>query len=333
MFVETSEIRQNKATRQWVIYSPARRKRPQDFRETAERKEPLPEVDRTCPFCPGNGHMLPPVIAEMKDEKGRWQVRVVPNKFPALVPSGTLERRSSGIYVAMQGYGHHEVIIESPRHNYRYSRMTIPDARMVIETYHARYLDLMKEDDNMMVLIFRNHGKGAGTSLIHPHSQLIATGIVPNHIRWRETEAQRYFDEWGRCVYCDIVAYEGREARRMVYENEFFLSFVPYAAEVPFEVWIIPKNHKADFGDISDAEKDALADAMGTVLDRLYGSLGDPDYNYIINTSARYRAREPQLHWYLQIRPRLMTMAGFEIGTGISINPSVPEEDADLLRR
>jgi UDPglucose--hexose-1-phosphate uridylyltransferase len=285
--METSEIRQNKATKQWVIYAPARRKRPQQFQKVAEARGSLPEVDKECPFCPGNEHMLPPVIAELKDEKGRWKVRVVPNKFPALVPTGTLERYSSGIYVAMQGYGHHEVIIESPIHNYQIAQMRLPDIGTIIEAYHLRYLELMKEDANMMILIFRNHGKGAGTSLIHPHSQLIATGMVPNHIRWREEEAQRFFDEWGRCVYCDMMVYETQEAKRIVYENEFFLAFVPFAAEVPFELWIMPKNRKADFGDITDAEKPALADAMRTVLGRLHDKLNDPDYNYIINTSAR----------------------------------------------
>ncbi len=326
-----SEIRQNKATKQWVIYAPSRRKRPKDFQSARTETVISPERDEHCPFCPGNERMLPPVIREIRD-RGSWQLRIVPNKFPALSPKGSMERYCKGIYVAMQGYGHHEVIIETPLHNRQPAKMSAGEIGTVIDSYHKRYTDLLKKNENMMILVFRNHGMRAGTSLIHPHSQLIATGMVPHHIRWREEMAQRYFDEWGRCVYCDILAHEKEEKKRIVSENAFFTAFVPYAAEVPFEIWIMPKRHKADFGDIANREKAHLASMLKMVLERLHDRLNDPDYNYIINTSARYRAREPQLHWYLQIRPRLMTFAGFEIGSGISINPSLPEEDASFLR-
>jgi len=329
--MKTSEIRQNKATKQWVIYAPARRKRPRDFRKTKPERE-YPDYDKKCPFCPGNEHMLPQVIAETSDMKKAWQVRTVPNKFPSLTPYGDLKRFNRGIYVGMKGYGNHEVVIETPVHNRQIGRMSVKEVSFIIEMYHKRYTDLMKRHENMMVIIFRNHGAQAGTSLIHPHSQIIATGMVPHHVRWREEEALHYFDEWGRCVFCDILEYETQYAKRIIYENRYFIAFVPYAAEVPFEIWIMPVKHKADFRDISDTEKANLASALKTVLERLHRKLNNPDYNYIINTSAQYRAKEPQLHWYLQILPRLMTRAGFEIGSGININPSIPEEDAKFLK-
>jgi UDPglucose--hexose-1-phosphate uridylyltransferase len=330
--MKVSEIRQNKATKQWVIYAPARSKRPKDFKRTVSRSK-VPVHDKDCPFCPGNEGMLPPVIMETLNDDGNWQVKVVPNKFPALTPKGKVERYTEGIYVAMQGYGHHEVIIETPVHNRQMGEMSDEEIGMVIETYHRRYTDLMREDENMMIIIFRNHGLRAGTSLLHPHSQLISTGMVPHYIRWREDAAQRYFDEWGRCVFCDMLAYEMNDGRRVVFENRSFAAVVPFAADVPFEVWVMPKIHKADFCDIGDEEKSDLASVMRNILEKLAVKLNDPDYNYVLNTSARYRAREPQLHWYLQIRPRLMTVAGFEIGSGISINPSMPEEDAEFLRK
>lgn len=328
--MKSGEIRQNKVTRQWVIYAPARRERPKDFRQPREKRQ-LPEHVERCPFCPGNEHMLPPIILEIKDKKG-WKTRAVPNKFPALTPEGNLSRFNKGIYLAMEGYGHHEVIIETPFHNREIGLMTVKEVESIIEIYYRRYIALMKENENMMIIIFRNHGLHAGTSLIHPHSQIIATGMVPHYIRWREEEAQHYFDEWGRCIYCDIMKYEIKDGKRVIYENKSFFAFVPFAAEVPFEIWIIPKEHKADFGDISDREKKDLSVALQRILEKLFIKLHDPNYNYIINTSARYRAQEPQLHWYLQIMPRLLTRAGFEIGSGISINPSIPEDDARLLK-
>ena len=330
--MERGEIRQDKATRQWVIYAPARRKRPKDFTRSARAAPPLPEHSAECPFCPGNEGSLPPLLLELGSSPGSWQTRVVPNKFPALDPRGQVVRRKNGIFITMEGFGHHEVVIETPLHNRDLSVMSGPEIAAVIETYHSRFTDLMRKDGIMMTILFRNHGERAGTSLIHPHSQIIATGIVPNSIRWREEEAQRYYDEWGTCVFCDILEYELLDGARLIDQNSSFVTFVPFAAEVPFEIWIMPRRHGADFEAITDREKEELAASLAHALGRLREALQDPDYNYVLNTWARYRANEPQLHWYLQIRPRLMTPAGFEIGSGMSINPSVPEEDAAFLR-
>lgn len=330
----TSEIRQNKATKQWVIVAPSRGKRPLAFNSQESENQRLPAVDKDCPFCPGNEKSLPSIIMELPGPEGsQWQTRVVPNKFPALTSDENNVRYRRGLYLAMPGYGRHEVIIESPVHNRRISQMTPKEVGIIIETYHRRYVNVMKQNWSFMTLIFRNHGRQAGTSLAHPHSQIIVTGMVPTYIRWREERAQYYFDESGRCVYCDILEQEAQERQRVISENETFLAFVPYAAEVPFEIWIMPTKHQACFSDLSDQEKPGLAAILQDCLARLQRKLNDPDYNYIINTAARYRAGEPQLHWYLQIRPRLTTQAGFEIGSGISINPSLPEEDAAFLRQ
>jgi UDPglucose--hexose-1-phosphate uridylyltransferase len=329
-----NEIRQSKTTGQWVIFATARGKRPHQFAREEKEEPALMAHDKTCPFCPGNEATLPTIILEIEGkENGEWQTRVIPNKFPALTPDGNSERTCNGIYVAMAGYGRHEVIIESPYHNEQIGTMQVDHVETVIETYHRRFTDLMKEHENMTITLFRNHGPHAGTSLIHPHSQMIVTGMVPNYIRWREEEAQRYFDAWGRCVYCDIMEFEMADRRRVVFENASFIALVPYAAEVPFEVWIIPRQHQASFGQISGETKLDLAVALRDILGRLHRRLKNPDYNYVIVTSPQYKAEEPQLHWYLQIRPRLTTRAGFEIGSGISINPTLPEEDADFLNK
>jgi UDPglucose--hexose-1-phosphate uridylyltransferase len=320
----SGEIRQNKATREWVIFAPARGKRPHDFQQRQIKREPLPAYDAGCPFCPGNEPQLPTVIKERRDaDDAQWQTRVVPNKFPALTTEASTARFSRGPYVAMESYGQHEVIIESPRHDHDLATMPQAQVAALVETYYERYLDLRENSANLLILIFRNHGQRAGASLIHPHSQVIATGVVPRYIRWREEEAARYFDEWGRCVYCDMLAFE--------LENQSFAAFIPFAAEAPFETWIVPKRHEADFGQTSAAERRDLSSALHTLLVRLRARLSDPDYNYTINTATR-TTNQPQAHWYLRIRPRLVTRAGFEIGSGMRINPSLPEADAAFLR-
>ncbi|MEL4894303.1 galactose-1-phosphate uridylyltransferase [Crocosphaera sp. Alani8] len=331
--MESGQIRLNKATGEWVIYAPSRRKRPQDFQQATQDNSLEKSLPENCPFCPNNQKKSEKIILEIKNNQQEiWQTRVVENKFPALNFHENPRRSLEGIYMTMPGYGHHEVVIESPQHHQTIATLSVPEIEIIIETYHQRYLKLMEDPQIMMVIIFRNHGKAAGASLQHPHSQIIATSVVPSHRRIQEAEAQRYFDHWARCVYCDILEFESREKKRVIVDNELFVAFVPFAAEFPCEVWIMPKNHQADFGSITSEEKTAFATILKDILSRLYHKLNNPDYNYVINTAARYKAEEPQLHWYCQIRPRLTTPAGFELGSGISINPSIPEVDAAFLR-
>jgi UDPglucose--hexose-1-phosphate uridylyltransferase len=277
--------------------------------------------------------MLPRIIMEQHHpDQNHWQTRIVPNKYPALTEEGKTERYRDGIYLAMPAYGLHEVIIESPLHNKNLAQMSLTEVELALETYRKRYVDVMAEHAHMMAILFRNHGARAETSLAHPHSQLVVTGIVPRRVRWREETAQQYFDDWGRCVLCDILRYESQERSRIIIQSDSFLSFVPYAAEVPFEAWIVPTRHQADFGMLTDQEKEDFAFNLREVLSRLHKKLDDPDYNYVFHSAAQYKADEPHLHWYLQIKPRLTTQAGFEIGSGMRINPSLSEDDAHFLQ-
>ncbi len=333
MSADASEIRQNKISKRWVIFAPARGKRPKDFVRQARNGEDLPEYEPSCPFCPGNERLLTPILTELPHPGGSgWQIRVVPNKYPALTPEGDGKRYEEGMYMAMKGFGRHEVFIEHQRHNHRLSSMTIGEVGNVIEAYYRRYLDISSYDDNMVVVIFRNHGPTAGTSLLHPHSQLITTGWTPQYVHVREIQAKSYYHEWGSCVFCDILENEISDAGRIVTENDSFCSFVPFAADVPFELTIMPRRHQASFGSITESEKEDLASILHRALATLDTKLNNPDYNYIINTSPACKQRERHLHWHLKIFPRLTTRAGFEIGSGISINPSLPESDARFLR-
>ena len=326
-----NQIRLNITTNNWVIYAPERGKRPKEHKIENISREELPEYDDSCPFCLGNEDMLEEISSELPAHNKEWKTRIVPNKYPVIDKSGDSHRSRDGIYLQAEGYGIHEVIIETPRHDIDIPQMDDNDVLSIIETYHMRYVHHMQNQRNLMCILFRNHGAKAGTSLIHPHSQMIVTGVVPQDIRMRETEAQRFYDRYLKCIYCRILEKELEERKRIVYENDTIAAFVPYYAEVPFEIWIMPKAHQADFGDISLREKHDLASALKQVLSKLYDKIDDLHYNYVINTAPRYKQGEPQLHWFISIRPRLTTPAGFEIGSGISINPHLPEDDAKIL--
>lgn len=326
------EMRQNKLTGQWVIFATERALRPGDYDDTGPPVAASVEhYESRCPFCAGNEDMLPEIIMETMHNQA-WQVRVVPNKYPMLMDQLDNLREERGLFLAMPGNGKHEVIIDHPLHNMDFPDMEAIEVRRVFETYRWRYIQLMATHDAMSVVIFRNHGREAGASLVHPHSQLVVTGIVPPEIRWQEQRSQEYFDTWGRNLMGDILKQELEDGLRIVRENESFVAFVPYAADVPFEIWIVPRRQQADFADISSDELSDLSAIVQFVLTRLRDMLNDPAYNFVIRSAARFRADEPHLHWYLEIRPRLTTRAGFELATGMLVNPSLPEMDAALLR-
>jgi UDPglucose--hexose-1-phosphate uridylyltransferase len=332
------QLRQDLATRRWSIIAVERAKRPDDFagRRTAEQ---VPSHSATCPFCSGNEHMTPEPVYVVPDPKSAggkgWQVRVVPNRFPALaVPSSEDARRRTkrGLYLEMDGCGQHEVVIESPDHSKTIATMSDEEVTAVVRTYRERFLAMDARDWNQLIIIFRNQGEVAGTSLAHPHSQIIGAPIVPEDIRGRLDEAQRYYDDNGTCVYCDVLSAEVEEGARVIGSNAGFVAFCPFASTTPYEVWIVPRRHASSFGVLTDAEAGLLARILRETLARLHSLLGNPDYNYVVRSSPHHSAGEPHFHWYLEILPRLTTRAGFEIGSGINVNVVVPEDAAAQLR-
>jgi UDPglucose--hexose-1-phosphate uridylyltransferase len=330
------ELRQDPATKQWVIIAHERAKRPHDFIKPAP-PSPVPEYKEDCPFCAGNESMTPPEIMAYRrggppNSRG-WWVRVVPNKFSALVPDGSLSRREEdGLFRKMDGVGQHEVIIESPQHNQGIALMENKQVEEILLAYRERYLALREDPRFKLIIIFKNHGRGAGTSLEHPHSQLVATPIVPLSIRHRFEKAASHFDDDGTCVYCDIIREGLRLPTRLIQETDRFVTFHPFASRAPFETWILPKEHQSSFGWISMADAKEFAGVLKTTLLKLYKGLNNPDFNYIIHTAPTKDEHEEYFHWHLQILPRLVTPAGFELGTGIFINSALPEETAAFIR-
>ncbi len=336
------EIRENPATKRWVIIATERAKRPEDFKKSIEAAIEHPAYDPKCPFCEGNEKPGDEEIFSLRapgtkpGEKG-WYVKVIPNKFPALVPpqagdSIEVKRHKSGMYLHMDGVGKHEVVVESPIHNKTIATMSIEEVSRVIRAYQERYMVLDWDPAYKLVIIFRNHGGKAGASQVHPHSQIAAASLVPLHMRYALMEAQRYYEELGRCVFCDMIKAELAEKERLVMQNEKFVAFVPYAPVFPYETWIVPLGHQTTFADLQPEDIEPLSQILHDVLAKFYRGMNNPDYNYCIRSAPHYSSSGPYYHWHIQIMPRLTTPAGFEIGSGISINVALPEESAKFLR-
>lgn len=327
------ELRQNMATKEWVIIASERAARPEQFRIQAERTmDLLPAYEPSCPFCPDNEHQSVEIMRISDDPKLDWQLRVVQNKYPALRPEGDLARCFDGIQRTMNGVGYHEVIVESRIHNTSPALESLDDVQRTLLAFQKR-ATVLREDPRVNHLVcFKNHGVRAGSSMAHPHAQIIGLPVTPQSIHVRTTEARHYFENTGRCVFCAMLEAELEAGERIIEANDSFVAFLPYAAYSPFHLWILPRRHSGCFREISQKELRELAQILQSVIQRLYVGLNDPDYNYMLRAPSHAEEHTPYLHWYVSVVPRVSQAAGFEFGSGMFINTALPEESARFLR-
>lgn len=316
-------------TGRWVIISADRARRPSDF----TRNSALPEANGTCPFCLGHEDQTPPEILSYRDNgNGHWNLRVVPNKFPALQVEGVLDRAGEGLYDQMSGVGAHEVIVESPEHKVSLADLTEKRVEDLFWAFRDRIIDLKRDTRLRYVLLFKNHGQAAGASLEHTHSQLIALPVVPIQVREEIEGGLRYYRFKERCVFCDMIRQEARDGSRIVLETDEILVISPYAARFPFETWVLPRRHASHFEAAQPSLIQSLAWAMRATIRKIEKVLEKPAYNFLIHSSPVQESALDHYHWHLEIIPRLTRVAGFEWGAGFYINPTPPEESAQFLR-
>ena len=325
------EIRYNIITREWVIIATERAKRPEDLVKANTRKAPAPPHDSKCVFCTGNEHLTPPESFRVANGSA-WQVRVVPNKFAALNAAAELTRTMHGLKRTISGAGIHEVIIESPLHNTTLALLSDKEIESVFEAYRQRYAKVTEDPRVAHVTLFKNHGERAGSSLEHPHSQLVGTPIIPPQVRERMENALRFYDETGDCIFCATLADELVDQARIVEQTEHFAAFLPFAALTPLHLWIFPLRHAANFMDATDAELQDLSHLVRRILRKMYFNLENPDFNLSLRTPPREASGLKYYHWYLSLVPRVTRVAGFEIGSGMFINVALPEQSAEFLR-
>ncbi|MBX7244055.1 MAG: galactose-1-phosphate uridylyltransferase [Candidatus Sumerlaeaceae bacterium] len=320
------ELRKDPVTGRWVIIATERAKRPSQYGKIEEEKK-----GGFCPFCPGNEKTTPPEVLSyrptntLKDQEG-WWLRVVPNKFPALLQEGSLKRSADGMYDMMTGYGAHEVLIESPNHEHTYGDLPEEQIQEIIWALRDRVVELRKETRMRYIMIFKNHGREAGASLEHPHTQVIALPIVPKRVQEELSGSSKYYEYKERCVFCDMIQQEQEDGTRIVMETDNFLSYMPFASRFPFETCIIPKEHSCFFNDIQKNQVVELAAIMKRTFGLIKQALSDPHYNFVIHTTPfDETGNSPYYHWHIEIMPKLTKVAGFEWGTGFYINPTPPE--------
>jgi UDPglucose--hexose-1-phosphate uridylyltransferase len=326
------ELRKDPVVGRWVIISTERGRRPSDF-----PSQPVQAQGGNCVFCPHNESKTPPEILAIRspdsDVNGPgWSLRVVPNKFPALRIEGELEPSGEGLYDRMNGVGAHEVVIETPDHAATLATLPADAVADVLLAYRERVVDLKKDPRFEYILVFKNHGAAAGASLEHPHSQLIATPIIPIMVSEELKGAAEYWTMKERCVWCDVVHQERRGRRRVIMEANGFVALAPYAPRFPIETWILPTRHSSAFEDAGVEELRGLAEVLGEFLRRMDRVLHRPPFNFMLHTAPLREGPLQHFHWHLEIIPKLTNVAGYEWGTGFFINPVPPEDAAAALR-
>lgn len=324
-----NELRHDPLTDAWSLIAPGRAKRPRARHGGVPSS--LPAYDPHCPFCPGNEAMLPKIMAETKAAEGAaWQTRLVPNRYPALLPGFEGEGRVRS--PALPARGRHEVIVEHPRHDLDIPSMGAAAVLALLQVSRDRCRELLAEPTSQAVILFRNRGREAGASQPHPHSQIITLPIVPPRVAAREAILAEHYRRSGRCLLCETLESERKAATRLLAENRSFLALVPYAAGAPCEMLIIPKRHQACFDKAEASELADLADLLIRLIEALDQTLERPPYNLFYESASKAGAGDPGLHWALRVQTRLAPGAGFELGAGMAINSSSPEADATALR-
>ncbi len=327
------ELRKDPILGRWIIIATERGKRPTDF---------IIEETKTtggfCPLCPGNEKTTPPEVMVygrvpgMPPNSSSWLVRVVPNKYPALVIEGELDKQGEGLYDKMNGIGAHEVIIETPNHNERFSDLEPEQMTLVFTAYRDRIIDLSKDSRFSYVMVFKNYGRAAGASLEHSHSQLVALPILPRMVVSELAGSLSYYRYKDRCIFCDIIRQEIQQNVRLVCENDEFITVAPFAPRTPFEMWILPRKHASSYSEIDQQGLERLAAIFKESLGRLDACIPNVPYNFVLHTQPLRSEPLEHFHWHFEIVPKLTSIAGFEWGSGFYINPMPPEDTCRYLQ-
>ncbi len=310
------ELRKDYTLDRWVIVASVRSKRPREYEQKTKAKE-----QKTCVFCPGNEALTPPEIGRI-EKNNKWSLRWFPNKFPFVEQKGSQKIKTKNkFFTHSSAYGKHEVITDTNKHNMQLWGTKKEHIKLLLEVINKRIVALQKLKNIKYILVFKNHGEKAGTSIIHSHTQIVAISNVPSEVKSEIAATKKYKN----CPYCDIIKIE-RKSKRKCFENKTFLAFAPYASRFNYETWIFPKKHIKTLNELKDNEMLDLAEILQKGLSKL------KELNMSYNLYLHYSPKKEDLHFHIEVTPRIATWAGFEFSSGITINSVMPEEAAKFYR-
>lgn len=311
-----SELRRDPFSGDWVLLAPERKNRP------------LLKEDSICPFCPGHEDLTPKEVDRDPEGGERWQIRVIPNKYPALSP---IEERTSFEDLGQGGrcYGEHQVIIEHSEHDLEFYDYSKEHVQRVLKVYKRRMKALSKPRYVEHVVLFKNSGTAAGATISHPHSQILSLPFIPQRFLKRMELFQEFSVKSGDCMMCRMLKEEMARGDYIIDENSHFVVMTPYASQLPYLIWIVPQEHSPSFTQLTQEEIESLS----IILKRILGSMGNvlqrPAFNFIFHSTPKEKTL---YHWHLELFPRITTIGGFEGASGVMINTVDPREAKEQLK-
>ena len=310
------ELRKDYILDRYVIVASERKKRKKELKKKTKKKE-----SGTCFFCPGSEKLTPPEIGRIEKD-GKWKMRWFDNKFPVVEQKGNPEIRTDNTYFTFSdAYGQHEVIVETNDHKKQLWDLGKEDITQLLNIYKERIKELSQPEEIKYVIVFKNHGAEAGTSLIHSHTQVSSINIIPPLVMDEVNASERYMS----CPYCSVIDIE-KNSYRKCFENNTFVAFTPYASRFNYEIWVFPKRHVNNITKLTEDETKDLAEIMKNILDKLKKK--DLSFNFFLHHAPKHQ----DLHFHIEITPRHATWAGFEFSSDIIINSVTPEDAAKYYR-
>ena len=327
------ELRQDLVTGEWVAIAEKRVERPQEF--VKRDAELLNTSLKKCPFetSPQASAKDKPVLLYKNKNETDWTLQIVLNLYPIFTHIGQCKDIFQvGPYFAIEGAGLHEIVITRD-HKRHLALMSNGEVTEVVRAYHQRYNEIKNDECVKYVSIFHNHGPEAGASISHPHSQIVATPVVPSDVHRSLEGSKSYEDKNKKCVHCIIIGWEKEDKKRILFENDSFIAFVPFVSRVNFEIQIFPKEHRSNFEETPKEQFSQLADVLRKSLRVLYDTLDNPSYNFFIHTAPADHGEHKHYHWHIEIFPKTNTWGGIELGTGMEVLMISPENAAKYLKK
>ena len=324
------ELRKDPITRSWVITGD-------------DAAEFIPQPETACRFCVDSQSPLQVVASTSSGRGAPWAARSVVHPKPLYRIEGEPGRRGDGIYDRMHSIGAHEVLVENPRHDRHLWTASDEEIGYFLRLAAERILDLKRDPRIKYVSLFKEYGKNAGQEFSHPTSQLTATMFVPRRVLYELRAGREYFSGKERCVFCDIIQQEEREAHRVIEARGDYVAIGPYAPRVPYEAWILPRNHEASF-ERTGLNKPGLRTNLAALLRRTLQRVRSQteDFHLVLHTSPSaihplknlgyWKTIDDDYHWHIEILPILAAKAKSYTFKEVYYSPVSSESAVKQLR-
>ena len=312
-----AELRYNPLTKDWVMIASHRQNRPQ-----------MPKG--WCPFCPGSGKV-----------PDNFTVYKYDNDFPALSQTPPVpDDVETELYKTREAYGKCEVILYSPDHTITLPELPVPHIRELVDLWTERFTELSKDEKIKYVFIFENRGEPVGVTMPHPHGQIYGYSYVHKKLEVEIDSSREHFGKTGKCLFCDILKDEQDYKQRVIFENDDFITFLPFFTDYPYGVYIAAKNHIQNLSQFTESQKDNLAQILKETTGML-DSLFDYPFPYMMcmhQDPVNGEDCSDFFHFHIEFFPPMRAAdkqkfnASSETGAWAACNPTAPEEKAEELR-